>query len=259
MAKLGRVLLTGAAGAIGSRLRAPLREAASELRLTDVAPLQAEAPNESVHPADLTDFDALCAAADGVEAVVHLGGVPDEAPFEELAPANLVGCYHAYEAARLGGAQRFVFASSNHATGFYPADHRLVGNEPPRPDSLYGVSKVYGEALGRLYHDKFGLRVACLRIGSFQERPLEPRMLATWLSVPDAARLVLACLTSPELQFSVIYGVSANQRSWWAAAPGRRLGYEPQDDAEAFAGELPGAIEGPQGGEFAARERHGSQ
>ena len=254
-----RVLLTGAAGGIGSRLRAPLREAATELRLSDIAPLEAEAENETVHPADLTDFEAVRAAADGVDAVVHLGGVPQEAPFEELAPANLVGCYHAYEAARLGGAERFVFASSNHATGFYPPDHRLVGNEPPRPDSLYGVTKVYGEALGRLYHDKFGMRVACLRIGSFLERPSDPRSLATWLSVPDAARLVLACLTSPELQFSVLYGVSANTRSWWAAAPGRRLGYEPQDDAERFAGELPGAIEGPQGGEFAARERHASR
>jgi uronate dehydrogenase len=256
---LGRVLLTGAAGGIGSALRAPLREAVTELRLTDVAPLEAEAENETVHPADLADLDALRAAADGVDAVVHLGGVPEEAPFEELAAANLTGCYHAYEAARLGGAERFVFASSNHATGFYPPDHRLVGNEPPRPDSLYGVTKVYGEALGRLYHDKFGMRVACLRIGSFQERPRDPRMLATWLSVPDAARLVLACLTSPELRFSVLYGVSANTRSWWAAAPGRRLGYEPHDDAERFAAELPGAIEGPQGGEFAARERHASR
>jgi uronate dehydrogenase len=257
---LGPILLTGAAGTIGSRLRAPLREAASELRLTDVAPLAAEAENESVHPADLTDLGALRTAADGVEAVVHLGGVPVEAPFEELAPANLVGCYHAYEAARLGGASRFVFASSNHATGFYPPGHRLVGDEPPRPDSLYGVSKVYGEALGRLYHDKFGLRVACLRIGSFQERPRDPRMLHTWLSVPDAVRLVLACLTSPDLHFAVLYGVSANRRSWWAAAPGRRLGYEPQDDAEGFAAEL-GEPDGetPQGGQFTARDRHASR
>jgi uronate dehydrogenase len=135
-----------------------------------------------------------------------------------------------------------------------------VGTEPPRPDSLYGVTKVYGEALGRLYHDKFGLRVACLRIGSFQERPLDPRMLHTWLSVDDAARLVLACLTSPDLGFAVVYGVSANQRSWWAAAPGARLGYQPHDDAEAFAGEL-GEPDGdaPQGAEFAARDRHASK
>jgi uronate dehydrogenase len=257
--ELGPILLTGAAGEIGSRLRGPLRAATSELRLSDIAPLEAEAANETVWPADLTDLDALCAAADGAEAVVHLGGVPEEAPFGELAAANLTGCFHAYEAARLAGVQRFVFASSNHATGYYEAGHRLVGEEPVRPDGLYGASKVYGEALGRVYHHKFGLRVACLRIGSFQERPLDPRMLATWLSVEDAARLVLACLTSPRLQFEIVYGVSANTRSWWAAAPGRRLGYEPQDDAEAFAAELPGSVSGPQGGEFATPERHASR
>jgi uronate dehydrogenase len=256
---LGRVLLTGAAGRIGSHLRAPLREAVEELRLSDIAPLEAQAPNESVHPADLADFDAVRAAAEGADAIVHLGGVPTEAPFEELAPANLHGTFHVFEAARLAGVERVVFASSNHATGFYPPEHRLIGTEPVRPDSLYGVTKAYGEALGRLYHDKFGIRVACLRIGSFQERPREPRMLSTWLSVPDTARLVLACLRSPDLRYQVVYGVSANRRSWWAAAPGRRLGYEPADDAEAFAAELPGDVEGPQGGEFAARDLHGGR
>ena len=133
MPSLGPILLTGAAGRIGSELRGPLREVASELRLTDIAPLEADAPNETVHQADLADFDALRAAADGVESVVHLGGIPVEAPFEELAAANLVGCYHAYEAARLGGSGRFVFASSNHASGYYPTGHHLVGTEPPRP------------------------------------------------------------------------------------------------------------------------------
>jgi uronate dehydrogenase len=254
-----RVLLTGAAGTIGSALRAPLRAEVEELRLSDIEPLEAEAPNESVHLADLADFDAVRAAAEGVDAIVHLGGIPTEAPFEDLARANLHGTFNVFEAARLAGVERVVFASSNHATGGYPVEHRLIGTEAVRPDSLYGVTKAYGEALGRLYHDKFGMRVACLRIGSFQERPREPRMLATWLSVPDAARLVLACLTSPDLRFEIVYGVSANRRSWWAAGPGRRLGYVPQDDAEAFAAELPGDVEGPQGGEFAARERHGGR
>lgn len=258
MPSLGPILLTGAAGHIGSHLRAPLREAASELRLTDVAPLHAEAPNETVHQAELTDFDALRAAADGVEAVVHLGAIPVEAPFAELAAANLVGCYHVFEAARLGGAGRFVFASSNHATGYYPIGHRLVGTEPPRPDTLYGVTKVYGEALGRLYHEKFGMRVACIRIGTFGERPTEPRMLYTWLSAGDAVELVLACLTSPELGFEVIYGVSANQRSWWSAEPARRLGYVPHDDAELFAAELGAAdLSQPQGGHFP--DKHGTR
>jgi uronate dehydrogenase len=255
---LGPVLLTGAAGLIGSHIRGPLGEVTSELRLTDIAPLRAEAPNETVHQADLTDFDALRTAADGVEAVVHLGAVSVEAPFEELAPANLVGCYHVFEAARLGGAERFVFASSNHATGYYPAGHRLSGTEPVRPDTLYGVTKVYGEALGRLYHEKFGMRVACLRIGSFQERPIDARMLHTWLSVADGVRLVLACMTSPELGFAVLYGVSDNKRSWWSTELAKRLGYIPHDDAEVFAAELgePDADQ-PQGGSFP--ERHGTR
>ena len=257
MPALGPILLTGAAGRIGSSLRAPLREVASELRLTDRAPLTPEAQNETVHQADLTDFEGLRQAADGVEAVVHLGGVPSEAPFAELAASNLIGCYNAFEAARLGGAERFVFASSAHATGFYPVGHQLVGDEPPRPDSLYGVTKVYGEALGRLYHDKFGLRVACLRIGGFQVRPIESRMRHSWLSVPDAARLVLACLSSPDLGFGVLYGVSHNRRSWWSTEPARRLGYTPRDDAEEFAAELGEIDDGlPQGGVFASPERH---
>jgi uronate dehydrogenase len=253
---IGRVLLTGAAGAIGTALRVPLRAAAREVVLSDIAPVTAEADNEIVRPADLADFDAVLAAAEGAEAIVHLGGISVEAPFEELAGPNLFGAYHVFEAARQAGVQRVVFASSNHATGFYPSGQRLVGSEPVRPDSLYGVTKAYGEALGRMYHDKFGLRVACLRIGSFRERPRNARMLSTWLSPADGARLVLACLTSPELRFSIVYGVSANQRSWWAAAPGRRLGYEPQDDAEAFAAEVTGTVDGRQGAEFATRERH---
>jgi uronate dehydrogenase len=257
MPTLGPILLTGAAGRIGSSLRAPLRAAAAELRLTDVVPLHAEAPNETVQHADLADFAAVRAAADGVDAVVHLGAVPGEASFDELAAANLTGCYNVFEAARVGGVKRVVFASSNHATGFYPVDQRLTGDEPTRPDSLYGVTKVYGEALGRLYHDKFGLEVACLRIGTFKERPTEPRTLHTWLSVPDATRLVLACLTSPDLGFAVLYGVSANRRSWWSNEAGRRLGYIPEDDAEIFAAELGDLDDGlPQGGAFAAPERH---
>jgi uronate dehydrogenase len=254
---VNRVLLTGAAGGIGSSLRGPLRAAAGELVLSDVAPLEAEAPNELVRPADLTDFAAVLAAAEGADAIVHLGGVPEEAPFETLAGPNLHGTYHVFEAARRVGAERVVFASSAHATGFYPVGHRLVGTEPVRPDSLYGVTKAYGEALGRLYHDKFGLRVACLRIGAFGERPGDAVALSAWLSPADCARLVLACLTSPELRFAIVYGVSANQRSWWAAAPGARLGYSPRDDAEAYAAELTGEVEGPQGGAFATPERHG--
>jgi uronate dehydrogenase len=248
---LGTVLLTGAAGGIGSHLRGPLREAAAELRLTDIAPLEAEAANETVHIADLTDREAIRQAADGADAVVHLGGIPSEREFEEILAANIVGTHTVFEAARQGGARRIVYASSNHATGMYASGHPLDGTDPVRPDSYYGVSKAFGEALGRMYADKHGLEVVCLRIGSFQPRPREARELSTWLSPDDMTRLVMAALTHPDVGFEIVYGVSANRRSWWSPEPGLRIGYEPQDDAEAWAAELEGDPGPLQGGEFA--------
>jgi uronate dehydrogenase len=253
------VLLTGAAGRIASALRGPLRERFGTVILSDVAPVADVGANEVVRPADLTDFDAVRAAAEGADAVVHLGAVPTEAPFAELVGPNLEGTHNVLEAARLAGARRVVLASSMHATGFYPTTRRLVGDEPVRPDSLYGATKVFAEALGRLYADKFAMEVACLRIGAFGERPLDATALSSWLSPADAGRLVIACLTAPDLRYEVIYGVSANRRAWWAAAPGRRIGYEPRDDAEAFAAELEGVPDEPQGGAFATRERHASR
>jgi uronate dehydrogenase len=253
-----RVLLTGAAGRIGSALRPGLRARPGlrELRLTDVEPLRAEHPVETVAPADLRDADAVLRAADGVDAIVHLGGIPGEADLATLAGPNLHGTFHVLDAARRTGARRVVLASSNHVTGFEPATRRLAGHEAPRPDSLYGATKAFGEALGSLYADKFGLDVVCLRIGTFAERPRVPRDLSSWLSPADGLRLVSACLTAPSpLGFRVVYGASANTRGWWDLDPARELGYAPQDDAEAFAAEVAppanGPPAGPQGGEFA--------
>jgi uronate dehydrogenase len=249
---LGIVLLTGAAGGIGSHLRAPLRERAAELRITDIAPLEAEADNERVIVADLADEAAILAAAEGADAIVHLGGIPSEREFGEILGPNIVGTRNVLEAARRGGARRVVYASSNHVTGMYASGHPLDGTDPVRPDSNYGVSKAFGEALARKYVDKFGLEVVCLRIGSFQPRPRMARELSTWLSPADMTRLTLAALTAPDVGFEVVYGVSANRRSWWSPEPGLRIGYEPQDDAEAYASELEGDPGPLQGGEFAA-------
>jgi len=254
-----RVLLTGAAGRIGSALRPGLREleGVRELRLSDVEALTPEHAAETVAPADLRDADAVLRATEGVNAIVHLGGVPGEADLATLAGPNLHGTFHVLDAARRTGVRRVVLASSNHVTGFEPPTRRLAGHEAPRPDSLYGATKAFGEALGRLFADKFGLEVVCLRIGSFAERPRQPRELSTWLSPADGLRLVSACLSAPSpLGFRVVYGDSANTRGWWNLGPARELGYAPQDDAEAFAGELGAAAEqpppaGPQGGEFA--------
>ena len=232
-----RVLLTGAAGNIGSCLRAGLGDELDELRLTDVR--EPDPPSDSFIAADLADGEAVMRAVEGVEAVVHLGAVRSEAPFDRLLGPNVVGTFNVLDAARRAGVRRVVFASSNHATGFYPVDERLTGAEPPRPDGLYGATKAFGEALARMYSDRFGLEVICLRIGSFGERPSGPQGLHMWLSPGDAVRLFRACLSADDVDFLTVYGVSANTRSWWDLGEAARLlGYEPQDDAERFAAEI---------------------
>ena len=235
-----RVLLTGASGRIGACLREGLRGGLDELRLTDVrAPEPSPAPPETFVAADLANREAVFRAVGGVQAVVHLGGVADEAAFEELLGPNVVGVFNVFDAARRAGVRRVVYASSNRVTGFYPVDARLTGGEPPRPDGLYGATKAFGEGMAHMYSDRFGLEAICVRIGSFEERPSEPRHLHTWLSPGDAVRLFRACLSAPDIGFLTVYGASANGRSWWDLGEAdRRLGYEPQDDAEQYAAEV---------------------
>lgn len=246
--RLGSVLITGAAGGVAGLLRPQLAGLADELRLLDLRPVQATSGERSLL-GDVTDLAVVREAIAGCEACVHLAGIPEEAPFDAILEANIKGTWTVFEAARLEGCPRIVFASSNHATGYYPTGQRIGADAPVRPDTYYGVSKVFGEALGSLYHSKFGLRVACLRIGSALERPTDLRHLSTWLSPGDLGRLVRACLTSPDLGFAILYGVSDNSRGWWDLDAGRRLGYEPRDDAEAFAAEVEPAEAGAyQGG-----------
>ncbi|MEA2505833.1 MAG: uronate dehydrogenase [Actinomycetota bacterium] len=252
-ARFRRVLLTGAAGRIGSVLREGIRGELEELRLSDrelVEPVHGT--SETFAGADLLDPAEVARIVQGVDVIVHLGGHPDEAGFAELVGPNVHGTFNIFESARRAGVTRIVYASSNHVTGFYTPGERLMGEEPARPDSLYGVTKVFGEALGHLYADKFGLQVIAVRIGSFEDRPREHRHLSTWLSHGDAVRLFRACLAPQELSFLTIYGVSANTRSWWPRAEAAKLiGYEPKDDAEDYAGDLPGSSEVWQGGRFA--------
>jgi uronate dehydrogenase len=254
-----RVLLTGAAGRIGSVLREGLRSKLDELRLSDRQPVKPEpGTSETFVQADLLDRDAVKRAVHGVDAVIHLGGIPDEASFADLLGPNVEGTFNVFEAARRADVGRVVYASSNHATGFYRTDDRLAGEVPPRPDSLYGLTKVFGEAVGRLYADKFGLQVVAVRIGSFEEKPSEPRHLHTWLSLDDAVRLFVACLSPASFDFLAIYGVSANTRSWWPQGEvANILGYRPQDNAEDHADTIPDADETWQGGRFTARDYGG--
>jgi uronate dehydrogenase len=231
-------LITGAAGNIGRALRAGLRGHYPVLRLIDVAPQRAAEPGEEVITVDLNDRSATEAAMQGVDVVIHLAANAHEAGFDDILAGNITTTYSVFEAARRAGVRRVVFASSHHVIGFYPRGEIVGPDDPVRPDSFYGVSKAFGEALGRLYADKYGLEVVCLRIGSFAERPTTPRQVSIWLSPRDCVQLVRCCLDGPAVDFAVVYGVSANTRSWWKDDAAARLGYRPQDNAEEFAAQI---------------------
>lgn len=229
-----RVLLTGAAGGLGQALREPLAGNCSVLRLSDRAPLGAPRANEEIVQADLADPQAVTVAMEGVDAVVHMGGISVEGPFEPILQANIIGVYNLYEAARSVGVKRLVFASSNHVTGFYRQSETITADAPPRPDGFYGLSKAFGENLSRFYFDRYGIETACIRIGSSFSEPRDRRMLATWLSYGDLHRLVTACLTTPLLGHSIIFGMSNNAVTWWDNARARHVGYVPQDSADPY-------------------------
>ena len=241
------VLITGAAGRIGRILRARLSQ---PLRLYDVQPCPRAGRDERVEvlpPASVTDTAALVAACDGVDAIVHLGGIPVEDTWERIQAVNVDGTRSVLEAARAAGVPRVVLASSNHAVGFVARAEASVDGLPadvaPRPDTYYGYSKAAMEALGSLYHSRFGIDVICLRIGTCAEVPPDdsPISLATWLSPDDAARLVDAALTTPAPGYRIVWGISRNTRRWWSLAEGKAIGYRPADDAEQFAGAAPPA------------------
>jgi uronate dehydrogenase len=233
------ILITGAAGLIGTMLRPRLARPDRTLRLLDVAGLTAGPAEEVVH-ASVTDMGAMTAACRGASAVIHLASIADEASWEEILPLNIHGTYVAFEAARRAGVPRVIFASSNHAVGFSPRESFPVPDYAfPAPDTYYGVAKVAGEGLAALYHHRYGLDTICIRILTCSERPLSARSLSTWLSPDDAGRLFEACLTTPSPGFRVVFGVSANTRGGWVSlAEAAALGYVPQDDAESFADQV---------------------
>jgi uronate dehydrogenase len=242
------VLVTGAAGRIGTALRERLPDFGWSLSCFDREPV----PDGIV--GDLNSAPDLDRATAGVQAIVHLAGVPTEAPWPVIREANIDGLVSLFEAARRHGVRRVVYASSNHATGFTPVQPNLPADTAPRPDTYYGVSKAFGEALARYYVDRYGMQVACLRIGTFADEPTDVRSLATWLSPGDCARLVDACLRAPELDYSIVWGVSANSRRTWNLDSAYALGYRPEDDAERYADRLahpqPDPSDGLVGGGF---------
>ena len=233
-----RVLLTGAAGRIGAALREGLAGRYGLLRLCDVRDPGSPGPGEETLTADLTDPAAAARACAGIDAVVHLAGVPREDSWERILPNNIAATCNLFEAARAAGARRMVYASSNHVVGYYRAGRAVGVDVMPRPDSRYAVSKVFGEALGRFYADKFGLSVVCLRIGTFRRAPESKRQLSTWISPRDMVQLAIRSLEAPDVHFVVCYGVSANRRRRMMDDAGATIGFRPMDDAEIYAAGL---------------------
>lgn len=236
---MSTILITGAAGRIGTAMRARMARPGRTLRLLDIEPVDA-GPREETIRASVTDLAALTEACRGVEAVIHLGGRSGEAAWEHILETNIDGTYKVFEAARRAGVPRVIFASSNHAVGFHtPEEFPLAEDAVPLPDTYYGVSKVTGEALGALYHHRYGLDVICIRILTCFAEPPSLRGLSTWFSPDDCARLFEACLAAPKPGFRIVYGVSANTRGDWVSMRGaEELGYRSEDDAEVFAEQL---------------------
>jgi uronate dehydrogenase len=231
------ILITGAAGDVGTRLRRLLKTAYPRMRLSDIRkPADLDTGEEFV-AADLADFEQVQRITAGIDGIVHLGGHSVEGSWETINKANIVGCYNLFEAAYRSGVKRIVFASSNHAVGFYPRDHKIGVNVTVRPDSRYGVSKAFGEAIGALYADKHGVRVTCIRIGNVNDKPLDQRRLSIWIKPDDLAQLVRIGLEHSDIHFEIFYGSSNNDAGWWDNGNAYRFGYRPQGRSQDFLAE----------------------
>jgi uronate dehydrogenase len=260
------ILVTGAAGGIGTRLRKLMKGAYPTIRWSDKSAPKDLAPDENFVQADLADMSQVETIVDGVDGIVHLGGFSVEGSWDTILNANIIGCYNLFEAARRAKVQRVVFASSNHAVGFYPRQRRVTIEDPVRPDSRYGVSKAFGESLGALYAFKHGLRVTCLRIGHVLDAPAHERDLSIWLAPQDLVQLIRIGLDHPHIRYEIFFGVSDCARGFWDNSAAFRYGYKPQSRAEdhaaqaleATAKQPPGPVDTwYQGGPFCSLEFDG--
>jgi len=254
-----KIVLTGAAGRIGSVIRAHFDAHERPLWLTDIRPCAAIGPKETSQIGDLGDAAFVRQLLTGADTVIHMAGIPDDRPLADLIGPNFLALNQLYATAQELGVRRVIYASSNHTIGMYPVGKKIDTQVAVNPDGDYGASKVWGEALGRMYWEKHGIETVCLRIGSFVERPVSVRHLSTWQSYADFCLLLDASLIAPTLGFEIVYGVSANTRAWWDNSSSR-VPYRPQDNAENFAQEILrnaapiDPIEARfQGGDFAAR------
>jgi uronate dehydrogenase len=260
---MDRVLITGAGGGIGRSLRESLRDIYPVLRLSDRVALAPAQTGEEIDTTDLSDMRAVERMVAGVEGIVHLGGISGENEWQVILEGNIIGTYNLFEAARRAGVRRIIMATSNHAVGFYPRQQKIDHGVVPRPDSRYGVSKAFAEALASLYADKHGIGFLCMRIGNFGPEPIDKRRLSIWISPRDLTQLVRIGLEHPAIRYEIVYGISGNQRSWYDNANAERLGYRPQDNSEPYAEAVLAAeaalpadpiAEGYQGGTLCAAE-----
>jgi uronate dehydrogenase len=228
------LLLTGAGGNLGKVLRERLKPYATVLRLSDINDLGPAQAGEEILIGDLADPEKVDEMVRGVDAIVHMGGVSVERPFDEILPANIQGVYNLYEAARRHGVKRVIFASSNHVIGFYRQGQVIDADVPVRPDGYYGISKAFGENLSRFYFDRYGIETVCLRIGSSFPEAKDRRMLITWLSYDDLTHLIAQSLFTPHVGHTIVYGASANRESWWDNSRAVHLGFRPKDSSEPF-------------------------
>lgn len=242
------ILITGAAGRLGTELRRGLAPLARRLRLSDRTEIADLRPNEEAVICDLADEAAILKATEGVDAIVHFGGAPVELPWEEVLNSSIRGSYHIYEGARKNGVPRIVYASSVHAIGYHRLETHIDAHSPHRPDGLYGLSKCFVEDLGRLYWDKFGIETAAIRIFSSFPEPADRRMLWSWLSFEDCIRLVSAALTAPQVGFTVAFGMSDNKVKPVDNRLAGHLGFHPQDNTESFRAAVEAKIPRPDPG-----------
>ena len=228
------ILITGAAGDVGTRLRKLLKGVYSRIRASDIRKPTDLGADEEFMAADLADYGQVEKITTGVDGIVHLGGYSVEGPWETIHKSNIVGCYNLFEAAYRAGVKRVVFASSNHAVGFYPRSQKIGVNVTVRPDSRYGVSKAFGEAIGALYADMHGLSVTCIRIGNVNDKPVDKRRLSIWIKPEDLVQLVRIGLEHPDIHFEIFYAASDNKTAWWDNSNAQRFGYRPQGRSEDF-------------------------
>ena len=241
-----RILMTGAAGGLGKVLRDRIKPWADVVRLSDIADMGEARPGEELVQCDLSDKAAVMKLMEGVDAVLHFGGISTEAPFEAIMQANILGVANLYEAAYKQGVKRLMFASSNHAIGYYKTTDMLDANMPTRPDSMYGISKVFGEQMSRYYYDRFGIETVCIRIGSSFPQPANKRMMSTYLSYDDLTELLRCSLFAPRVGHTIVFGMSDNDSVWWDNRYAAHLGYRPKDSSAKFAHLFPDTSEFPE-------------